>query len=171
MRITLRVALWLLIALVAVGGLWKAAESSAGDVDESATKRVTLVIDFGAASKRPTVVKALGDVKQTATGWSLFKTAGIDARGTDEFPNGFVCRIQGWPSEQAQDCADTPTYSEGHWAYYVTSSELGSGWILSGQGAAAHVPECGGYEGWKWVAPGEEASPPSENPVIEKCKP
>ncbi|MEY3846509.1 MAG: hypothetical protein RJA66_776, partial [Actinomycetota bacterium] len=118
MRISLRVALWLLIALVAVGGFWKAVESSAGDVDASATKKVTLVIDFGAASKRPTVVAALDDVKQAATGWSLFKTAGIDTRGTDEFPSGFVCRIQGWPSEQEQDCADTPTYSEGHWAYY-----------------------------------------------------
>jgi hypothetical protein len=171
MRISLRVALWLLIALVAVGGFWKAAESNAGDIDESATKKVTLVIDFGATSNRPTVVRALDDVKQTATGWSLFKTAGLDAQGTDEFPSGFVCRIQGWPSEQTQDCADTPTYSEGHWAYYVTNSELGSGWILSGQGAAAHVPECGGYEGWKWVAPGEEVSPPRENPVIEKCQP
>jgi hypothetical protein len=171
MRISLRVALWLLIALVALGSFWKAGDSSAGDVDASANKKVTLVIDFGATSKRPIVVKALADLKQTATGWSLIKTAGLDAQGTDEFPSGFVCRIQGWPSEQTQDCADTPTSSEGHWAYYVTNSDLGSGWILSGQGAAAHVPECGGYEGWKWVAAGEEASPPSEKPVIEKCQP
>lgn len=171
MRTNLRVALWLLIALVAVGGTWKAVDSRAGDVDSAATKRVTLVIDFGAASKLPDVIKVLDDVKQTSAGWSLFKAAGVDAQGTDEFPSGFVCRLEGWPSELQQDCADTPTYAEGHWAYYVTNSEISAGWLLSGQGAATHVPECGGYEGWKWVAPGEETSPPSLQPVVEKCQP
>lgn len=171
MRVSLRGALWLLIGLVAVGGAWKGVDSREDDVDSAAAKKVTLVIDFGTGSQRPTVIKTLPGVKQTATGWSLFKAAGVDAQGTDEFPSGFVCRLEGWPSELQQDCANTPTYAEGHWAYYVTNSKISAGWLLSGQGAAMHVPECGGYEGWKWVSPGEEAAPPSEKPVVEKCQP
>jgi hypothetical protein len=171
MRLNLRVALWLLIALVAVGGLWSTAQTDATQSDSANGKRVTLVIDFGAVSGLQTRVEALEKVSQAATGWSLFETAGISAEGTSEFPTGFLCRLEGWPTHADQDCADTPKYSEGHWAYYVTSSAIGSGWLLSGRGAATHVPECGGYEGWKWVEAGEEPSPPRLKPVIKKCLP
>jgi hypothetical protein len=159
MRLNLRVALWLLIALVAVGGLWSTAQPDATKSGSSIGKRVTLVIDFGAASGIQTRVQELDDVSQDATGWSLFETAGVSAEGTSDFPTGFVCRLEGWPTRADQDCADTPKYSEGHWAYYVTSSEIGPGWLLSGRGAATQVPECGGFEGWTWVEAGEECLP------------
>jgi hypothetical protein len=161
----------LLIALVAVGGLWSAGNSDATNVESAAGKKVTLVIDFGEGSSRPPRVERLEALDQRASGWSLFASAGVAVEGTAQFPTGFVCRVAGWPSKANQNCADTPSYAEGHWAYYVTKRDIGVGWILSGQGAATHVPECGGYEGWKWVGPGEVSSPPRTSPKLEACLP
>jgi hypothetical protein len=174
MRNSLRLALIGLVALVAVG--WFATNQQPPVVAPSASassessKPVTLVVDFGKDSGRPVLSYDLQGVTNGSTGWDLFTLANLHVQGTQQFPAGFVCRINGWPSEAAQDCADTPTYKEGHWAYYVTSLQLGGGWLLSGQGASAHTPECAGYEGWVWVAPGQESSPPRFKVQTRGCK-
>lgn len=151
------------MALVAIGALWSGLMES-GLIGPAAAggsqKKVTLVIDYGTKSNRPMQTFELKNLPGDIKGWDLFKSANLSVRGTDPFPSGFVCRIDGWPNKAQQDCADTPNFAEGHWAYYVTNSSLGSGWLLSGQGAATHIPECAGYEGWSWVAPGEDSKPP-----------
>ena len=167
MRLNLRVALFLLIGLVAIGGVWSGSQSSSSTDDKSAT----VVIDFGADSGREPKVIELTGVPAEQTGWDLLVRAEVDVQGTAQYPTGFVCRLDGWPTVAAETCDETPAYSDGHWAYYVTSHEISKGWLLSGQGAATHVVECGGFEGWKWVGPREEATPPSVSPEIRECGP
>jgi hypothetical protein len=173
MRINPRVALIGLVALVVIGALWSGildgrflgATPAGGN-----QKSVTLVIDYGIESNRQVKAVDLINLPSDVKGWDLFKAANLLVQGTDQFPSGFVCRIKGWPKNSEQDCADTPTYSEGHWAYYVTNASVGSGWMLSGQGAAMHKPDCAGYEAWVWVSPGEESKPPRYEPKAQACQ-
>lgn len=167
MRLNLRVALFLLIGLVAIGGVWSGSQSSSSTDDKSAT----VVIDFGADSGREPKVIELTGVPVEETGWDLLVRAEVGVQGTAQYPTGFVCRLDGWPTVAAETCDETPAYSDGHWAYYVTSPEISKGWLLSGQGAASHVVDCGGFEGWKWVGPREEATPPSVSPELRECGP
>jgi hypothetical protein len=177
MRINLRIALVALIALVAVGSIWSANFASNRDSNRetaptksSDTKRVTLVIDFGSDSGVAVRSFELNDIPQNTTGWNLFGLAHLPVQGTQQFPEGFICRIDGRPNLREQNCTDTPSFAEGHWAYYVTNHELSSGWILSGQGAATHIPECGSYEGWSWVPGGTESKPPRFETSTRACK-
>ena len=171
MRNNLRVAFIGLLTLVIMGAIWSAFSTPrTGNGGTTAAKSVTLVVDFGKHSNRPVKSFALDDLPATVKGWDLFAAANLQVEGTSQYPTGFVCRISGWPAKANQDCEDTPTYNEGHWAYYVTGEELGSGWMLSGLGAAMHSPNCAGYEGWSWVDPGAESSPPRFKPAIRACK-
>jgi hypothetical protein len=174
-RLNLRVALVLLVALVAAGGFWSGFQTTEHERVDSAssasTKSVTLVIDFGTQSGRQVKTLRVESLRNEASGWDALVKSGIVLQGTSQYPSGFLCRLDGWPTEESQDCADTPTFSEGHWAYFVTSKRLGNGWLVSGQGAASHIPDCGEFEGWKWVGPGEEASPPGVAPEVIGCQP
>ena len=164
MKLNLRIALIGLIALVAIGGLLRVsspiADFSAGH------KTVTLVVDFGSQSNRPTLVKRLTGLAASTTGWSLFSTASIAVEGTTQYPTGFVCRIDGWPRQADEACKNTPGV-KGYWAYFVTDQRFGHGWVLSGQGAAQHVSNCGGWEGWLWVAEGAKLSTPGVAPKVD----
>ena len=173
MRINLRVALFLLIGLVTLGSVWTGLSGQPSASDSKAPtgqhKSATLVVDFGAESGRPNKVIQVTNLPNEASGWDLLVQSKTTVEGTDQYPTGFVCRLDGWPTEQTESCDETPAYSDGHWAYFVTSKKLGGGWLLSGQGAATHVSECGGYEGWKWVGPNENSTPPSVSPSAGNC--
>ena len=173
MRINLRVALLLLIGLVAMGGVWSGISSSGTVRDQAADglalKSASLVIDFGPESQRQPKVITVENLAGAATGWDVLLHAGIKVQGTDQYPTGFVCRLEGWPNKQTESCAGTPAYSKGHWAYFLSSKSIGAGWILSGQGAATHVPECGDVEGWKWIAPNAAVTPPKVKPEMAAC--
>lgn len=171
MRLNLRVALFLLIGLVAIGGLWSGFQTTPDGLERAGFKTATLVIDFGEATGKQPLVVELADIPADETGWDLLVRSGVIVEGTAQYPTGFVCRLDGWPTAAAESCDQTPAYSDGHWAYYVTSQDISQGWLLSGQGAASHVVECGGLEGWKWVGPREEATPPSLFPEIRECGP
>ena len=158
------------LALIVSLGLLTPTASLEARAASSISKTVTIVVDFGKKSGRATRVISLSDVSTTASGWALLTQTKLKIEGTQQYPTGFVCRIAGWPTSKQQDCADTPTYKEGHWAYYVTSFTLGGGWLLSGQGAASHVPDCAGYEGWSWIAGGEANKPPSFKVENRACK-
>jgi hypothetical protein len=54
---------------------------------------VSLVIDFGTSSNRE--VKELCVTEFESTGWDLFAAAAVSAKGTSEYPTGFVCRLDG----------------------------------------------------------------------------
>ena len=175
MRLNLRVALFLLIGLVAIGGAWSGLQTS-NSTDKTSSispskKSATLVIDFGDDSGREPKAIELNDLPATATGWDMLVQSGVDLEGTDQYPTGFVCRLDGWPTVAAEACDETPSYADGHWAYYVTSKDISQGWLLSGQGASSHLVDCGGAEGWKWVGPRQESTPPRISPAIRECVP
>jgi len=174
MQLGRRAAFIGLAAVVAAGLVWFShAGSTTKSVDSPDLGRLqaTLVIDFGDAPNHRILVRKLNDLPPSITGWELFKSAGVSVQGTDQYPTGFVCRIADWPTAANQNCHDTPTYAQGHWAYFVTNKNLGDGWVLSGQGAAMHHPECGGYEGWLWISPKNPAIPaaPRIYPKITEC--
>jgi hypothetical protein len=158
------------LALIAsLAALTPTTPSVASDPN-SISRTVTLVIDFSAQSGLATKVISLNELPEKTTGWRLFSLAKLKVQGTQQFPNGFVCRIAGWPKVKQQDCADNPSFKEGHWAYYVTNFQLGPGWLLSGQGAASHIPDCGGYEGWSWTPGGQANKPPRFKVSVRACK-
>lgn len=177
MRIPLKSILLALIALVAIGSF---ASQLSETPDVSPTKPasssgsmchsngVTLVVDFGENSKKEALVTCAQNF--SGTGWEIFAESGLKVEGTSEFPSSFVCRIQGWPSAEIQDCFDTPTYAEGSWTYYNASGS--GGWKLSGAGAATLKPECGTFEGWLFVEPGQDRNKvgPRIEPETFICK-
>lgn len=177
MRFTLRKVLVGLVTLVGIGSVWSGLFAPTGSQSKpsslesnNSSGKVTLVIDFGSDSGLPPIIRKVDSF--SGTGWELFEAADVEVSGTAEFPTGFVCRIEGVPSVGSQDCLDTPKFSEGSWSYFVTNAKLGSGWLLSGAGAASHRPECGAFEGWLWVAPGESSGQklPSVPANPENCE-
>ncbi len=179
-----RVILWLGLPLVAVAlaiGLRDVTASdtggspvadgspSAGTSSIAGGNSVQLVVDFGQESGREPLNKRVADF--AGTGWQLIEAAGLKAEGTGDYPTGFVCRLEGWPSQDQQDCVDTPTPAEGTWGYFVTNPEIGTGWIVSGIGSNMHKPKCGQAEAWVWVPPGKSVSDvrPSVEPEIFEC--
>lgn len=167
----LRIALYALIALVAIGGALGL--RGLGSIQTPATSptystggSVQLVIDFGSDSGRPT--EEMRVASYAGTGWGLFAAAGVAVEGTADYPNSFACRIAEWPSEATENCAGTPNPAVGYWKYFVTNPEIGSGWIASGVGAAGRTLSCGGSDGWLWVTPLTPASAvPSIAPANE----
>ncbi len=185
MKLSLRTVLIALIALVAIGGLFSALSgvgptaSPSFTPSESAnqsreiiegsqcskqTPGVSIVIDFsGAADNLEFCQQGFED-----KGWQLLANI-AEVEGTEQYETGFVCRINGWPARADQDCLDTPKYSEGSWAYFLSNSK--HKWSYSGVGATFHKPACGSAEAWLWV-PGSKSptqSLPSIAPKTFKC--
>jgi len=112
---------------------------------------VTLVIDFGTKTKRPPKVYCAthyGDVS-TDNGWNIFVAAHRKVQGTANYPTGFVCRIDGFPSVRTENCRDTPSASAGHWSYFKATGA--AGWAYSHVGAAQDSVTCGNWIGWRFV--------------------
>lgn len=173
-----RAALLALLLLVAVGGAisWEfndqenpQSESIASKFSEGecASNGVTLVVDFGTDSGLPMIVRCANEF--SGSGWDIFAATDVEVLGTDNYPTGFVCRLENYPSQDIQDCADTPKYSEGTWGYFLLN-EKGE-WQVSGVGSAAREPECGFAEGWRFILAGEDIGSlaPSVTPTIASC--
>lgn len=177
MKISRRTVLIALVVLVAAGGVIstvpsdvpnpKASSVSSGQCQTSSG--VSLAIDFGSSSDREISQFCLSDF--ASSGWDIFAAAGVEVEGTSEYPTGFVCRIDAWPSEEIQPCTKTPTASQGTWSYFVADAN-DTDWKYSGQGAAARNPGCGAAEGWRFIEPGESASQntPRAKPATFVCK-
>ncbi|MEO0023957.1 MAG: hypothetical protein RL196_398 [Actinomycetota bacterium] len=198
MKIKLRPVLIGLILLVAVVGLTRvvpeatpsleASASAAASWCEKANLGVSLVVDFGAESKRQAIVKcaagfnaaginaAASSMSNELTGWQLFKATGVEVAGTSDYPVGFACRIAGWPTPEKQPCTSTPTYAQGHWAYFYADTASSSKWVFSGAGSAMRKPVCGSADAWLFVTGdatnGTEANAvPSVIPKVFSCNP
>jgi hypothetical protein len=170
-----------LVALVAIGGLVSTIPSEQKQSTDASVFKfhsgqcesengVSLVVDFGPSSKRDPLAKCVIDF--AGNGWQVFAAAQVEVSGTDEFPTGFVCRVDGWPSKDSQPCTSTPTPAQGTWAYFVASEDTFGEWQFSGQGASMHKPACGSVEGWRFVEPGEVGSQslPALKPETFSCK-
>lgn len=183
----MRLTLAALVALVAIGAAWpflaKAVKVSNGSGASGSTwvagpcsmqnQGVTLAVDFGSAAERRPVLRCLvaGDKTDTnLTGWSLFESVGLNVEGTEQYPEGFVCRIESVPSKAAQPCTSTPALRDGTWVYF--QSAQGSPWRFAMRGAASVQPTCGDFEGWRFVLPtdGAHPKPPRVSPNSFKCQ-
>src|SRR5690606_8621005 len=108
----------------------------------------TVVVDFG----------ALGGGVQTGcapgagTGFDALAQAGFDVVRVQSNP-AFVCRIDGRPGADTEDCADTPP-ATGFWSYWT--ARLGGEWRMSSAGAAGPIQ--GDLEGWAFST-GATAAP------------
>jgi hypothetical protein len=180
---------WTLIGLIAMVGLASAAPLLGSwfsiEVDPPKTlqaeptqvqngwcekKGVSVVIDFGAESGLAPITRCV--IQEGLTGWDVLVVAGLEPKGTAQYPTGFVCRISGMPSPTKQDCLDTPTYKEGTWAYYTASKTGGSLWFFSGAGSSTRKPDCGSVEGWlfKTSATDDSTNGPRVEPQPIVCR-
>jgi len=128
---------------------------------------VSLLVSFGQDSGLPDISKCVANY--TGTSWDLFSAAGLEVAGTSKYPIGFVCRIQGFPSEGQEECRETSNVSVGTWAYFIAQPGDDS-WQYSNWGAATHQVDCGSAEAWAFKSPNEDLeSPPAERPVTRDC--
>ena len=155
-RIPFRAVLISLIALVAISGFVSTKKStSSAEIYSFSTgacqdQGTTLVIDFGSASNKETITRCIRGF--SGTGWELFKAAGLKVTGTNEYPESFVCRIDGFPGSSEEDCRGTPNTINGSWTYfYATTKTREMTWQRSPVGAAGRKPACGESEGWLFV--------------------
>jgi hypothetical protein len=155
-----RAVLLFLVALVAVGSMFSIQPTQEDSARVKVTDGpciktgVTLIVDFGTTNKE-LISKCVEEFN--GSGWSLLQTAGIKVEGTAEYPNAFVCRLDAVPSVSDQDCRTTPSMLDGSWVYYMaTAANDSNDWVRSGEGAASRNPECGDFEGWKFVTPTNE---------------
>jgi hypothetical protein len=153
--IPVRAVLFALIGLVALGSVISVKPGTISQVPSDVAAGacvetgVTLVIEFS-DEPNETLVKCVKDF--SGSGWQIFEAAEQVVTGTAEYPQSFVCRINQWPPSALETCQRTPDYKTGTWVYFNASVANDSGnWLRSGQGAAAHKPKCGDYEGWRFV--------------------
>jgi hypothetical protein len=130
---------------------------------------VAIVVDFGAGSGKPAVIRCLASFR--GTGWQALEQAGLKPAGTAQYAVGFVCRLANFPPQSRQDCANTPTYAQGVWSYYIAGPRTGNHWMFSGSGAASRKPECGSVEGWVFITEADSANRngPSTKPQTRIC--
>lgn len=175
MRISLRAVLIGLVAIVALGTLFGTGILSTVSSDKQqlqkiesnycSTSGVSLVVDTGKT------IPSVACAKNFAgTGWELFAATGQTVHGTSEYPSGFVCRINDFPSVSDQPCTTTPTSAEGSWAYYFATASTGNHWMFSGIGAGMRKPFCGDVDAWVYIEPGQKVREPSIAPKTFKCK-
>ena len=130
---------------------------------------VTLVVDYGTAASKLVVVCAThyGQSREDS-GWGLFAAANQDVTGTSDYPAGFVCRINGYPSSKVATCDSTTNLGPGRWAYFKAVDSRG--WRYSHIGAAMDEPVCGNWEGWRYVRDGNSSTGvPRITPKPFKC--
>ena len=171
-RIRLRWVLVALVALVALGGMI----SRVPNIDlgfysskDCSVQSTTLLVDFGTGATPQSSLRCASNF--TGTGWQLFAATGTRVEGTNQYPTGFVCRIEQTPSAAAEPCVSTPDAKTGHWAYFYATAADGPVWHYSLQGAAMRKPKCGDWDGWRFILPGENAAttPPRQEPAPYSC--
>ena len=152
-KVPFRAVLISLVALVAIGGLVVPNLPTASPNGDSASgactsSGISLVVDFGSDSKIQPVIRCVRGLD--LSGWQILEQAALRVEGTSEYPKAFVCRINDWPSEIAEDCMGTPGLTGGSWVYFY-SKPGNNGWHRSPVGAATRKPLCGEVEGWLFV--------------------
>lgn len=159
MRLFVRLSLIGLLILVAIGFAYSQQQSNGSQDAQlvSVTDGVcesegtSLVVDFGSNQEKPQEANCIKNF--SGYSWDLFEQANLTVTGTDKYPVGFVCRIEGLPSKESEPCTETPGSKNGSWAYFLTD-ETGA-WKYSPIGASTHKVVCGVSEGWRFLLPGE----------------
>jgi len=138
-------------------------------------KGVTVVVDFGAYGG---VVISCAPA-DASTGLDALTAAGFAWEGTQQF-GSFVCRIDGVPTPEVDQCVRTPP-ATAYWSYW--HADRGGSWAYGTLGADAYDPAPGSVEGWAYGAnsPPEAAPPelpappppppPTSNPPADEPEP
>jgi hypothetical protein len=138
--------------------------------DACSDEGVTLVIDYGSQSQRPTSSQCAvkyGD-SGADSGWNLFSATRNTVAGTSDYPEGFVCRINGFPNSKVESCRHTPSLGSGTWAYFIATDA--SGWHYAQIGASVSHPLCGTWQGWRFIPAGQQRiAPPRVTPQTFQC--
>lgn len=175
MRLFVRLSLLGLVALVAVG-FWLNGNQGTPEPEAKASVQsgqclesgISVVVDFGTSNANQTIEKCVSNF--TGNSWNLLITAGFDVRGTEKYPEAFVCRINMVPDLKSEKCISTPGTTNGSWAYFLAEPGTDS-WVYSPYGAASHKAICGSAEGWRFLAPDEQIqTPPTIKPVTTNCE-
>lgn len=107
----------------------------------SGNEGVTVVVDFGTLGGGVQTRCAPEPVK---SGFDALSRAGF---AYEVIPGGFLCRIDGKPSNRPCNRTPPPDY---YWSYWL-ASEPGGAWTYSDLGAGSRDPEPGSVDGWSFV--------------------
>lgn len=105
--------------------------------------QVAVVVNFahfGGAAER-----GCANYTASLTGTSLLHAAGFTTTGTADYPDTFICKINGEPDTS---CADTPPTSAS-WSYWRAAPGATS-WTHSNLGAASAHPAAGSADAWNF---------------------
>lgn len=142
----------LLVAAALTCGLAVTSASAAGGACPELEDGVTVVVDFQSLGGGTVVRCAPGDPD---SGLAALAAAGFRVDQVASQP-GFVCRIDGLPGPETEDCADTPP-ARAYWGY--SHAERGGSWSYSGSGAHVYDPPVGTVEGWAFNGDGGSTQP------------
>lgn len=145
-------ALTLVAAAVAARGGAPAVAAAAAGACPSLDDGVTVVVDFQHLGGGAATRCAPGDPD---SGLAALAAAGFRVDQVANQP-GFVCRIDGLPGRDAEDCGDTPPASA-YWGY--SHAERGGSWSYAGSGAHVYDPPVGSVEGWAFNGDGGSTRP------------
>lgn len=103
----------------------------------------------------------------SGTSWQLLNRV-AKVEGSADYPDSFVCRIDGWPKQSDNDCSSSAS-DFGYWNFFVNNQSLE--WELAMEGPATLRPTCGSAQAWVWVAGPwtEKVTPPSSKPKAFFC--
>lgn len=142
----------LLAAATLICGLPVTSASAAGGACPDLDDGVTVVVDFQSLGGGTVVRCAPGDPD---SGLAALAAAGFRVDQVANQP-GFVCRIDGLPGPETEDCADTPP-ARAYWGY--SHAERGGSWSYSSSGAHVYDPPVGTVEGWAFNGDGGSTQP------------
>lgn len=131
----------------------------------SSAKGVTVVVDFHGLGGGVQQVCDSGGAGKVAA--AQFEESGFDLTRVQRQP-GFVCRVNGAPSEEEDSCVNTPP-SNAYWGLWWSDGKSGS-WSYATQGVdSLKVPE-GGYVAFSWNGSSSK-SPPGSAPRAHTSQP
>ena len=180
MRLFVRLSFIGLVALVAIGFAVSKFLQADGKVQSNqqitevivseavcTQSGVSLTVDFGIKEDILAIDKCVRNF--TNTSWDLLSAAKLTVTGTQKYPVGFVCRINGFPSDAVESCNQTPDPKVGSWAYFVAGPGASS-WHYSTWGASTHKPACGSAEAWVFRYPEQSLEAlPKTKPQTRVC--
>ncbi|MDX1658337.1 MAG: hypothetical protein R3343_05915 [Nitriliruptorales bacterium] len=154
-----------LVAVVVAAGLLPGAPAAAAGACPTLDDGVTVVVDFQDLGGGIHVRCAPGD---PSSGFAALTGAGFSFDEVASWP-GVVCRIDGLPGTDREDCQDMPP-GDAYWAYF--HAERSGSWSFSGSGAGSYDPAVGSVEGWSFSEGGgaqepREPPPPAPAPQPE----
>jgi hypothetical protein len=145
-----------------------AVSSATNGVCQSAAG-VTVVVDFSAFGQG-VETRCVSSATSSTSGVDALQSAGFTPTPVQTYGLAFVCRIDGLPGEQDENCKQTPPASA-YWSYWYASN--GGSWTYSSQGPASHKVKVGGFEGWRFhsaARDGNSTKPPALTPTRPTIK-